>query len=284
MLLARNRIVRRHAADIVRHRWPLRRVNGSAPAKAEGTAAMKIASSSASFARPIAAGELTQLEWLDLCANELEVDGVVFDAAEFPRLDADYVAQLKKSAADLGLTVTALAADDAFAAQGDWLDVAVSLGAPLLVANAPLSGDGAEAWGTFTEALRARAGQAKRANVTLAVRNAPGTLCASVSDVQRLLKDVDSAWLRCALDPSALGGSDLAEALLGKAVVALHAIDDLERFATQDDPSAATLVARLERFRGFVVLEGGDQRAPSDAYHSALERFAALRCTALTKV
>ncbi len=245
---------------------------------------MKIASTSASFARPIAAGELTQLEWLDLCANELEVDGVVFDAAEFPRFDADYVAQLKKSAADLGLTVTALAADDAFAAQGEtWLDVAVSLGSPLLVARAPLYGEDMEAWGSFTESVKTRAGQAKRANVTLAIRNAPGTLCASVSDVQRLLKDVDSAWLRCALDPSALASSDLAEPLLGKAVIALQAIEDLERFAAPDDPSASALIERLERFRAFVVLERSDERAPRDAFHAALERFAALRCAALTR-
>ncbi|MBD5634860.1 MAG: hypothetical protein IAI49_10310, partial [Candidatus Eremiobacteraeota bacterium] len=74
---------------------------------------MKIACSSASFAQEIRRGDLTQLDWLDLCANELELDGVVFDADHFPRTDADYLAQMKKAAADLGLTVAALAAGDA---------------------------------------------------------------------------------------------------------------------------------------------------------------------------
>jgi hypothetical protein len=40
---------------------------------------MKIACSSASFAHEIRRGELTLLEWLDIVANELELDGVVFD-------------------------------------------------------------------------------------------------------------------------------------------------------------------------------------------------------------
>ncbi len=55
---------------------------------------MKIACSSGAFAGPLAAGSLSQLEWLDACANELEVDGVVFAADHFPRTDAEYLAQL----------------------------------------------------------------------------------------------------------------------------------------------------------------------------------------------
>jgi len=58
----------------------------------------------------LARGELTQLEWLDLCASELDLDGVLFDTRHFARTDADYLAQLKKTAVDLGLTVTGLVA------------------------------------------------------------------------------------------------------------------------------------------------------------------------------
>ena len=98
---------------------------------------MKFASSSGSFAGAIASGDLTQLEWLDLCAAELELDGVLFDARHFPRTDADYFAQLKKTAVDLGLTVAGLAFEGLLDDAAAWLEAAVALGAPLLVVQAP---------------------------------------------------------------------------------------------------------------------------------------------------
>lgn len=243
---------------------------------------MKVACSSATFAGPIANGELTQLEWLDLCANELEVDGVVFDLAQFPRTDAEYLAQLKKLAADLGLTVAALAAADAFGRAGELgLETAVALGAPLLMGTAPPAEPDPEAWGTFADAVKERSRAAKRANVTLAARNAPGTLCADSSDLKRLAKDVDSAWLRFAFDGAAFGATDAATGVLAKSVIAAHVIGDATTFATNLDAEAASVVGSLARFRGFVVLETHSAPEPREAYHHALRRFASLRANAL---
>jgi sugar phosphate isomerase/epimerase len=243
---------------------------------------MKVACSSATFARPIADGALTQLEWVDLCANELEVDGIVFDLAQFPRTDADYLAQLKKLAADLGLSVAAVSAADAFGASGDAaIDVAALLGAPLVIGTAPSAGEDPAAWGNFADAVKDRSRAAKRANVTLAARNAAGTLCASSADLKRLAKDVDSAWLRYALDPAALGTSDDATALLGKSVIAAHSIRDLAGFGRAGDSEAERLIAALARFRGFVLLETASAPEPRDAYHHAARRFATLRASAL---
>jgi sugar phosphate isomerase/epimerase len=244
---------------------------------------MKIACSSASFGRALSRGELTQLEWLDLCANELEVDGVVFDEAHFPRTDGEYLAQLKKLCADLGLTVAALAAHDLFGAQGGRsLEVAIALGAPLAIAAAPAASDDPGAWGAFAESVKLRARSAKQANVTIALRNLAQTLCASAADLQRLAKDVDSAWLRFALAPAGFSAADAGDALLSKAVIAIHPIADVEQFARTGDTSAAWLVQALARFRGFVVLERPEVDASErDAYHGALERFAALRANAL---
>ncbi|MGH8163526.1 MAG: hypothetical protein ACREP1_04245, partial [Rhodanobacteraceae bacterium] len=69
---------------------------------------MKLACSSTAFDRELRDGDLTQLEWIDRCARELAADGLVFDVAHFPRTDADYLAQVKKMCADLGLTVAAV--------------------------------------------------------------------------------------------------------------------------------------------------------------------------------
>ena len=51
---------------------------------------MKVASASSAFDRAIERGDLTQLEFIELSARELAVDGVVLDARHFPRTDDDY--------------------------------------------------------------------------------------------------------------------------------------------------------------------------------------------------
>jgi sugar phosphate isomerase/epimerase len=245
---------------------------------------MKVACSSATFARPIADGELTQLEWLDLCANELEVDGVVFDLAQFPRTDAEYLAQLKKTATDLGLTAAAVASAETFGARGDAIvEVAVALGAPLAIGSAPAVAGDPGAWGAFADSVKERSRAAKRANVTLAARNVPGTLCAASGDLKRLAKDVDSAWLRFAVDAGQLSAADSAQGLLGKSVIAAHRIGELATFAASGDVEAARAIGALARFRGFVVLESAQAPEPRDAYHRAVQRFAAARANALVE-
>lgn len=168
-------------------------------------AAMKLACSSSSFARPLAAGELTQLEWLERCASELRLDGVVFDATHFPRTDSEYVAQLKKIAIDLGLVPVALegsgvldpgTADEARTAA---VDLAASLGAAFLLTRLPAPGEVPPA--TFVACVSAAKDTvkaAKRVNVTLLIAPAPGTLGSDAAELRHLVKDVDSAWLRYA--------------------------------------------------------------------------------------
>lgn len=242
---------------------------------------MKTATSSASFSSAFEAGTLTQLEWLDICANELEVDGVVFDARDFPRDDAEYLAQLKKLSTDLGLTVAALEIGQA-AETERFLPIAIALGAPLLLIRAPRRSDETQAWGDFAAAVKTMAGNAKRANVTLAFRAFPQTLCENAADCKRLAKDVDSAWLRFAAPTSGPEAAGESRALLPKSVIAVHAIVDIDRFAQTSDEEAALLIASLARFRGFVVVEHEVTSADRAVYHDAVARFASLRAKALT--
>jgi sugar phosphate isomerase/epimerase len=245
---------------------------------------MKIACSSASFAHEIRRGELTLLEWLDIVANELELDGVVFDTAHFARNDAEYLAQMKKAATDLGLTVAALAAADALETpEGavSALDAAAALGAPLLLVRAPAGVDDGS-WGRFTDVLKTAAGLAKRANVTLAVRNAAGTLCADPSDLRRSAKDVDSAWLRFALDLTDLTSADDARELLAKTVIAAYGVGRPNDFARPGDRAASSLIERLTRFRGFVCIDAL-QPARDGSFHDAIERFVRQRSHTLSE-
>src|SRR5271165_4352553 len=108
--------------------FPFSAPTGAPPANPKDGRSMKLAVSSASFAADLASGALTQLEWLDLCAAELEADGVLFDLRHFPRLDDQYVAQVKKTAVDLGLTVAGLAVAGVEESEGG-LALALALGA-----------------------------------------------------------------------------------------------------------------------------------------------------------
>lgn len=220
---------------------------------------MKLAVSSAAFDRLLAAGELTQLEWLELCATALDVDGVVFDLAHFPRRDRDYLAQLKKMSVDGGLTVAALEANGFFReaddeARATIIADAAMLGAPLVVAPLPPPADvPAAGYNETVRAAKLAARAAKATNVTLAIRNAPATIGASAFELKRFAKDIDSAWLRFALDDDVLVG-DERHSLEPRVVIAY-----------------ARSIARLGNVRGFICLhyEGDD---PQNELPALLER------------
>jgi hypothetical protein len=171
-------------------------------------AAVRIAVSSSTFRRPLAAGELTQLEWLERCASALGIDGVLAGVTDFPRLDAEYVAQLRKVAIDLGLVPFGLDAADLFepgagAAREEALALASGLGAAVIRTALPAPGEVPPAkFAEVTGVAKAFSRAAKAANVTIVVAAAPGTLGEDLAGVKHLLKDADSAWLRAC--PTAL--------------------------------------------------------------------------------
>jgi hypothetical protein len=247
---------------------------------------MNIASSSLGFARQIAAGELSQLEWLDLCAHDLGVDGVSLERAHFPRTDAEYLAQLKKTAVDLGLAIVALA-DDGVLADGDGATesfaLAASLGAPLVIARAPEASDDPAAWPVLVERAKTAARAAKAANVPLAVRNARGTLCEFVDALKRLAKDVDSAWLRFGLDVAAFRSVDDIGAVLARTIVAIETTVPTQPPAERR-VGARDVVRALRNFRGRIVVESPEStleemREELDALAVARARFALERLT-----
>lgn len=209
---------------------------------------MRLALSTTAFARTLAAGELTQLELLDVCAGELRCDGVVLDIAHFPRRDPEYVAQVKKFSADLALTIVAVR-DDALtvtAQAAEALILASHLGAPYVLTRMPESGTDPVL--RYNEALAhlARAvAEAKRLNVTLAVRNVPGSLASDGFELGRLRKEADSAWLCFALDPGALRAAP-DERLRRHLVLA---------YAAGEDPEAEVVLRNLAPFTGFLCLD-----------------------------
>ena len=235
---------------------------------------MKICCCSRSYARALQSGALTQLEWIDCCA-ELAIDGVDFAAAHFPRSDADYLAQLKKLCVDRGLTTAVLSADIPFGANdidadvaglASSIEMATAIGAPLVrfFCSSP-AGSPAIAWRELIRGLKQVALTAKERNVSLALEPRAGTLVGSPIEVKRAFKECDSAWLR--LGPSlALFDASADEdwgAVLTEAIVA---VSDGSNIAN------GIAAARACGFIGFLTLEtGGDDEdgALRSAYEAA---------------
>jgi hypothetical protein len=227
---------------------------------------MRIAVSSSTFRRPLDAGELTQLEWVERCASELAADGVVTALSDFPRFDDEYVAQLRKVAIDLGIVPFGIDAPGLLDPAGDLaaieraVAVARGFGAAVIRTAPPAPGEVPPA--TFAETVRAGkalARAAKAANVTVLVTAAPSTIGEDLAAVRHLLKDIDSAWLRpcppALLEPGAVGPRDRFPALLATAA---------------DDP--ATVAERANA--AWVILDGAAADRPWDVAGGAI---AALR-------
>ncbi|MHB8306287.1 MAG: sugar phosphate isomerase/epimerase family protein [Vulcanimicrobiaceae bacterium] len=233
---------------------------------------MKLACSSTAFDRSISGGDLTQLEWIELCARELAADGVVFDVRHFPRNDGDYLAQVKKMAADLGLTVAAVRDDTAFASDeagiARTLDLALAVGAPLVASQLQAETDAS--WSEVLERLGTACSLAKHANVTLALRNARGTFAATARDLKRVAKETDSAWLRFGPEFPAFDASDEPGALLPKVVLAWQDVD-----ATHEE-SERTL-GLLAGYAGFLTLDRPPGTASAVGVREALGWWRAAR-------
>ncbi|HYL27724.1 MAG TPA: TIM barrel protein [Candidatus Nitrosotalea sp.] len=230
---------------------------------------MKVACASGSLHRAIESGDLTQLEFLDLCARELACDGVVLDVRHFPRSDDDYLAQVKKMATDRGLSVAALAAASFFSGSRDEMDVvlaqAEALGAPLVAA--PLASETECAWTDQLERIGTATSLAKARNVTLALRNAPQTFAATTHDCKRVAKEADSAWLRFGPDPLRLDAASEPRALEPNTVL-LWSDATLE-----NDRSIAQMLDVFAEFRGHLVLDEASGNASRGLLAEAIARW-----------
>jgi sugar phosphate isomerase/epimerase len=231
----------------------------------------------------LAAGELTQLEWVDLCANELGLDGVEFVRSHFPRLDTDHVAQLKKLCADRCLTVAALHHDTPFdhadvdqhvAKVANSLEVAAGLGAPLLRLVVAGAGASALAWRELVRGLKTVCLQAKQYNITLALQPDARSLVAGPSDAKRAIKECDSAWLRLAPTSAALGAPTRDEWIeaLGQSVIVVATMSQLDTFGADErvDYLSALSLLWQQRYRGFLSLEYRGEENEHDAVPRAI--------------
>lgn len=230
---------------------------------------MKLACSSTAFDALLRSGELTQLEWIDVCAQELAADGVVFDVRHFPRTDTDYLAQVKKMAADLGLTVAAFRHDGFFEADETHMEaalgIALALGAPLL--SCPLPTETERSWSDVQAALGRATSLAKRHNVTIALRNLAHTFAATSQEMKRAAKEADSAWMRFGPHFAHLDAASEPASILANTVLVWHEM-------ASGDLRALTLL--LAHYRGFVALDHAQGLAQPESMRAAFDAWRAV--------
>lgn len=209
------------------------------------------------------------MEWLEACASRLDLDGVAFELADLPRTDAEYAAQVKKVATDLGLVPVALDVpglldpDRSETDREAALELAGALGTGLIrVTAGPPGNVPPETFARTVAAAKGFTSLAKAANITLTVAPAPGTLLPALADVQKLAKFVDSAWLRYDL---AAGDPD--RAALGSRDRVL-----VERVGLTEDAGEAAVLRR-----GWFVLEGDGGSDPFGAVEAAVDRLRTAR-------
>lgn len=264
---------------------------------------MKLGCSSWSYHAAFRTGRIDLREWLRICADDLEMDGVELVDLHFPSTDPAFLRGLKKTCIDAQLTIAALGVSNDFGPDAtrtrevekvrQWCDVAAYLGAPVVRVFAgwvpppqpesdpgrivgalrkvfgPRGLDHRRTWSDAVYALRQCADYAGERGIALALQNnaAAGGIAGSVNDLARAVHDAGSPWLGVCLEPAGLPATTGMETLL-PSTVQMHARmrdvrDDGSDGGTHWPELLRTL--RLGRYRGFVLLDYEGVEAPETA-------------------
>jgi sugar phosphate isomerase/epimerase len=257
---------------------------------------MKLGCSSSSYRTAFLRGEMDQQEWLRLCGDDLEMDGVELVDEHFPTTDAAYLREVKRLCAAQHLVISGVAVTSDFGPGEQrpremervrqWVDVAAYLGAPVLRLGAgrtPLPRDWRQAgrvagllkrvfgdsrpntrrlWSDVTWALSECARYAGERGVVLALRNDPEGLVAGPMQLDRALMDVGSPWLRACVDPASMPDTAGLDFVIPRAVQAHARLRDVREDGSDGGAHWPELLRllRLARYRGFVHVDyvGGE--------------------------
>lgn len=268
---------------------------------------MKLGCSSWSYHAEFRAGRLELLEFLRICGEELELDGVEIVDLHFPSTAPDYLRQVKKTCINMHLTFAGLAVSNDFGSREhrdaerqkvqQWCDVAAYLGAPIVRVFAgwtpppprptddgrivglikrvigPTRRDPRREWSDIAETLRQCADYAAERGVVLALQNSLSDgIVGTPPQIVQIVRDVGSPWLKVCLDPADLRdgtGVDAALPLTVQAHARMREVSDDGSDARIAWPLLLpTLV--LGRYRGFILLDYEGVESPNTAVPRAV--------------
>lgn len=274
---------------------------------------MKLGCSSWSYHAAFRAGRIDLREWLRVCAEELELDGIELVDLHFPTTDPVYLRDLKKLCTDLQLTLSGIAVSNDFGPAErrqretqkvqQWCDIAAYLGAPVVRvfagwlparASEPEPGrivgvlrkvfgqrppNTRRVWSDAAWALRQCADYAAERGVVLALQNNRSDgIVGTPWQLEQCVHDVGSPWLRVCLDPGDVSDRTGIDAVLPR-VVQVHA----RMRDVGDDGSDGAIhwpeilrMLRLGRYRGFVLVDYEGIEEPETAVPRAVRYFRGL--------
>ncbi|HYM15185.1 MAG TPA: sugar phosphate isomerase/epimerase family protein [Dehalococcoidia bacterium] len=274
---------------------------------------MKLGCSSWSYHAAFRAGRIDMREWLRVCAEDLEVDGVELLDLHFPTTDPAYLRDIKKLCTDLHLTLSGVAVSNDFGPDErrsretqkvqQWCDIAAYLGAPIVrvfagwlpaAAHSPEQGrivgmfrrvfgqrppNTRRIWSDVSWSLRQCADYAAERAVVLALQNNRGDgLVGSPAQIDQCLHDVGSPWLRACLDPADLAGRANADLVLPHAVQVHARIGDVADDG--DDPNVhwpeIIRMLQINHYRGFIHIDYEGVEDPLTAVPRAVRHFRGL--------
>lgn len=268
---------------------------------------MKLGCSSRSYDAAFRQDRIGLREFVRVCGEELELDGVELLDEHFPTIDPQYLRDLKRLCVEQHLTVAGLAVTNDFGPEDrrereiarvrQWVDVAVDLGAPVVRIfagwrpAAPAERepgrvvgflrrvfgqkppDRRRLWSDVTWALRQCADYAAERGIVLAVQNNRiDGIVGSSHELTQCVNDVGSPWLCVCLDPADLADRIGVEDALPRTVQAHARLSDIREDGSDAGihwPEIARTL-RQGRYRGFLLLDYDGVESPIDAVPRAV--------------
>lgn len=243
---------------------------------------MRIGMCSWSHHPEFAAGRMDLFDWMSMCASELRVHGIEITDRHLQSTDEDYLAAVKRIAVDLNLTISALTVSNDFGLETEAeltkelesmeraLEVAHALGAPMLrvFAGWPVVKKETQ-WKEMVRCMQIACLLAERETTVLAVENHNhGGFLQTAEDVQRLMNDTDSEWLRLNLDTgNYIDGFESIEKTLIYTVHVHAKMNELDERGADRSIDYPTIIGALRErnYRGFVSLEYEGDESPLTA-------------------
>ncbi len=198
---------------------------------------MKLGLCSWAYNRTFASGKWDLEKLLHVCADELKIGGVDIIDVHFKSTDVDYLLKIKKLATDLQITISAVSPGNSFGKDNPkdeaaeienikkWTDIAYTLGASnlrIFAGWAPKEKH-ERLWPKVVNSIKACADYSAKKGITLAIEshNGGGYLPTSI-ETFKLLKDVNSPWVKLNVDTGNFQDKDMYEALRKAMPYATH--------------------------------------------------------------
>lgn len=236
---------------------------------------MKLGLCTWSYNRAFSDGKMDLEKLLHICADELKIGGMDIIDVHLKSQDPDYLLKIKKLATDLHITISAVSPGNSFGKDSEkeerlevekinrWTDTAYLLGAPnlrIFAGWAPKERH-KELWPKVVKSIKECAAYSAGKGVTLAIEshNSGGYLPTSVETL-KLIKDVNSPWVKLNLDTGNYHDSDMYEALAKSMPYTTHMHAKIHKLSREGkelefDYDRICKILKAANYRGFFNVE-----------------------------